>query len=95
MPIDYRKLSLTQIAADLNETLCDLCWNAGKYYLEPLVRQLEALEIPDDVKPSARLIELMEELFQYDADLLNPRAQELMKAAADEINRLVASPNEK
>jgi hypothetical protein len=35
----------------------------------------------------------MEELYEYDANQLNPRAQELMRAAADEIIRLAASTN--
>jgi hypothetical protein len=93
MPIDYRKLSLAQIASDLEETLCDLYWNAGEHHLEPLVVQIESLDIPEGGEPSAYLIELMEELFEYDADQLNPRAQELMRAATNEISRLTASPN--
>jgi hypothetical protein len=88
MPISYHDLSLAQIAADLEETLCDLYWNAGERHLEPFVRQLEALDIPEGGRPSARLIEVMEGLLQYDADLHNPCAQELMKAAANEISRL-------
>jgi hypothetical protein len=90
MPINYRSMTLRQIASDLDETLCDLLVNAGERHLAPLVEQLGALNIPDNQRPSDRLIELMESLYQHDANLLDPRAQDLMKAATDEISRSVA-----
>ncbi len=86
----YNKLSLNEIASDLIETLCDLVFNAGQYHLDPLREKLEELEISNDARSNAFLVELMEELLKYDRDQLNPEAQKLMKAAAEEIIRLGA-----
>lgn len=84
----YTKLSLTEIASDLIETLCDLVFNAGEHHLEPLREKLEELDISNDAPSSARLVELMEELLKYDKNQLDPEAQKLMKAAVEEIVRL-------
>ncbi len=84
----YENLNLAQITADLDETLFDLCANAGKDHLLPLHHQIRAVKIVDDRRPSQHLVALMENLLEYGADQLNPRAEEMMKAAVIEICRL-------
>jgi len=80
----YRKMSLQQIRDDLLETLCDLVVNAGEHHLEP-VRLKVAAARTGLRRPSAKLIWLMETLHRYDPFPLNWHAQNLMRAAANEI----------
>lgn len=88
-PLNYHSMSLSGIAADLEETMFDLLINAGEAHLEPLVDRLESLDIGTGGKPGPELVAVMERLHEYDADLLDPRAQELMRIATEEICRLV------
>ena len=93
----YRELSLSEIVADLQQTMCDLYYNAGERHLEPLILRLFSLGISEEAEPSleaepsVHLIDTMQELLKHDANLRTPRAQELMSVAVDEIMRLASA----
>ena len=83
--LNYRTMTFEEIHDDLLETVNDLYFNAVQHQLEPLLNDFEHIDEEKDIAPSGRLIEIMEELYEYDADQLNPRAQELMRSAVDEM----------
>jgi hypothetical protein len=62
----YNKLTLSEIANDLIETLSDLYINAAEYHLQPLLEKLENAQIPLQAKPSTNLISIMEKSLEYD-----------------------------
>ena len=78
-------MSFEEIHDDLLETVNDLYFNAGQQQLEPLLSDFERVDETSGVTPSDKLVAIMEELYKYDADQLNPRAQELMRSAVDEM----------
>lgn len=88
MPLDYRTMSLSEIADDLLETLTDLVINAGEDQLRPQLDTLSEIEFASERKPSARLVAVMQELNAFDDDLLAARAQDLMRDAVTEIQKL-------
>lgn len=87
MSFDYKNLTFAQIVDDLTETLCDLVINAGQRKFEPLLEALD-IEIKSELKPSAKLVEIMNELLKHDRNQLVPEALELMKQATNEILRI-------
>ena len=87
MSFTYQSMSLTEIVDDLTETLSDLFVNAGEKHLEPLLDTLGTVQVASGQQPSARLVAVMDELLTHDANLLVPRAQELMREAVAEIQR--------
>jgi hypothetical protein len=88
MSSHYSKLTLSEVADDLIETLSDLYINAGEYHLQPLLEKLENAQIPSQAKPSTNLISIMERSLEYDPDPLNAAAQELYAQAVVEICKL-------
>jgi len=88
MPLDYRTMSLAEIVDDLSETLADLVVNAGESHLQPQLEMLGDIESPRGRTPSTKLVTIMEELYTFDADLLAPRAQQLMRDVVVEIRSL-------
>lgn len=88
MPLDYHTMSLSAIADDLLETLSDLVINAGESHLQPQIDALAEIEFAPERQPSARLVAVMRELYTFDADLLAARAQDLLRDAVTEIQRL-------
>ena len=91
MPLDYRTMSFEEIHDDLLETVNDLYFNAVQHQLEPLLKDFERIDETRDVGPSDKLVGIMEDLYEHDANLLNPRAQELMRAAVDEMLALAGA----
>jgi len=89
---DYRTMTLSAIIDDLCETVADLVLNAGEDQLRPQFESLNGIEFPEGARPSIKLVTVMEELYTFDADLLAPRAQELIRAAVDEIRSLHDRP---
>ena len=83
--LNYRTMSFAQIHDDLLETANDLCFNAGEQQLELLLDDVGRIDENCDADPSERLVQIREELYEYDADLLQPRGQELMRFAVDEM----------
>lgn len=88
MPTHYHKLTLSEVADDLTETLSDLYVNAGEDHLEPLLEKLESVSIPTKTRPSERLITIMEKTLEYEPDQLSASVQALFAEAVEEICRL-------
>ena len=88
MPLEYRTMTLAAIVDDLSETVADLVVNAGEGQLQAQLEGLNSIEFPEERTPSTKLVSIMEELYTFDADLLSPRAQELIREAVVEIRNL-------
>jgi len=88
MPLEYRTMTLSAIVDDLSETVADLAVNAGEEQLQSQLESLNSIEFPEGRTSGTKLVSVMEELYTFDADLLAPRAQELIREAVAEIRKL-------
>src|SRR5947209_5237609 len=66
--LDYRSMSLSEMAAGLEETSCYQFINAGETELEPLVEALELVTITSKRAPSPELVTRMERLYEFESN---------------------------